>query len=74
MANLVNATIHEFKGDEVVSLKWTNDKGEELIGVFGLVGWIKAPLVEQHDVVERQKKRLRGRTFIRPGFADPRHK
>jgi hypothetical protein len=74
MANETNAVIHNFKGEEVVSLKWTTEKGEEVIGVFGLVGWIKAPLVQQHDVVERQKLTLRGRKIISPGFVDPRHK
>lgn len=77
MANETNAVIHGFggeEGEETVSLKWTTGKGEEVIGVFGLVGWIKAPLVQQHDVVERQKLTLRGRKIISPGFVDPRHK
>lgn len=73
MPNMLNARIRNFDDGEVVSLEWTTPEGEEVVGVFGLVGWIQAPLAKQHDVVERQNERRRafGKKIIHPGFAGP---
>lgn len=72
MPNTLNARIRNFDDGEVVSLEWTTPEGEEVVGVFGLVGWIQAPLVKQHDVVKRQEagRRAFGKKIIHPGF-DP---
>lgn len=44
-----------FEREDLVTVRWTTEGGEDVEGVFRLVGWVKAPTASVQDVIDRQK-------------------
>lgn len=44
-----------FSEKNLARVEWKTDEGETVIGVFELVGWVKAPSAAIQDVINRQK-------------------